>query len=69
MKRISNRSKKIFRTIGLQRFENLALVRTAINGHETDVIATITKEGSDYIIDPLLLVVTKPIFRELTSPV
>ena len=43
MRRISTRNIKLFRDLHLNRFADLALVRTAIDGVETDAIAVVRK--------------------------
>ncbi len=70
MKRISTRNIKLFRDLRLDRFADLALVRTAINGIETDAIAVVQRGGDDeFIMYPLLIIVNSKIFAKMTLPV
>ena len=63
MRRISTRNIKLFRDLHLNRFADLALVRTAINGVETDAIAVVRKEDNGaFLVYPLLIIVNSKIF-------
>jgi hypothetical protein len=69
MGQISARSKAMYRSLGLDQFSSLGLVRTALNGNETDAVAVIRRdENGDYSVEPILIVVTKRIFDQLLMP-
>ena len=69
MKRISTRNIKLFRDLHLDRFANLALVRTAINGVETDAIAVVGQtDNEEFIICPMLIIVNSKIYANMTPP-
>ncbi len=53
MRRISTRDIKLFRDLHLDRFADLALVRIAIDGVETDAIAVVRQEDNgEFVIFP-----------------
>ena len=69
MRRISTRSIKLFRDLHLNRFADLALVRTAINGVETDAIAVVRNEDNgNFLVYPLLIIVNSKLFAKMTPP-
>ena len=69
MRRISTRNIKLFRDLHLDRFADLALVRTAINGVETDAIAVVRREDNeDYVVYPMLIIVNNKIYANMNPP-
>ena len=69
MRRISTRDIKLFRDLHLDRFANLVLVRTAIDGVETDAIAVVRQDDNvQFLIFPLLVIVNSKLFAKMTPP-
>ena len=69
MRKISTRNIKLFRDLHLDRFANLALVRTAIDGVEIDAIAVVKQaDNGEFIICPMLIIVNSKIFANMNTP-
>jgi hypothetical protein len=47
---------------------NMALVQTQFRGEETAVIAAVTREGDDYIVTPLAVLLTEDMTKDLADP-
>ena len=68
MRRLSTRNIKLFRDLHLDRFADLALVRTAIAGVETDAVAVVRREDDgDFFIYALLIIVNSKLFAKMTQ--
>ncbi len=69
MQQINKESIKLFHSLLLDRFTNLGLVRTELDGYEVDVVAAFEEDvEGGYTVQPLLLVVSKQLFERLKRP-
>ena len=68
MKAIAQQEIELFECIRNSPGENLALVSTKLKGLETTCIAWISRQGKDYVIQPLAVLVNDSIFPILKKP-
>jgi hypothetical protein len=47
---------------------NMALVQTQFRGEETAVVTAVTRDGDDYIVTPLAVLLTEDMTKDLVDP-
>lgn len=67
MRAINTEETEIFNYIS-QQADQLALVSTELNGVETACISYITRQGKDYFIQPLVVLINEGIMPMLKEP-
>lgn len=68
-KPVSDDSMKTFKNLGLDQFENLALVSVKIGGVDCDAVAVIyTEEDDSVLINPVLIIVSDDVFGIMEGP-
>ena len=68
MQQVSEKSKEVFEALRDPEYGNFALVSTEIEGIETDCTSAITREGDEYLITPLAVMVNDVLFPKLANP-
>jgi hypothetical protein len=68
IKPVGKKSAEIFDAIRDPRYSNFALVSSALDGENVDVIASVNRKDGDYLIQPLFVRVTDRIFKRLVEP-
>jgi hypothetical protein len=65
---ITEAQRETFEAIRDPEYRNLALVSTALDGNPTAAIAAINRDGDEYLISPLAVLITDAVFDRMSDP-
>lgn len=68
MRAVSNSEKVLFDALTSGRLGNLAVVSSELDGIETAVIVAVDRDGSEYVMSPLAVLVNDEISAKLANP-